>query len=330
MRSFRIASCCLLIVASSSLAVSAADKLVGIHSAIAVSQSLPIIAREAGLFRKYNLDFDLVLMRSSSTATAALVGGDADVGLVGGIGIISAYVQGAQDFIFIGAVKNHLTHSIVARPDIKRPEDLKGKRIGVNRIGSNNHYFALQVLPRFGIDPAKDVIFRQTGGDAADVAALLNGSVDASAMLTYGQSAVAQGYHYLIYGPDMRIPYAAAAFVTRRLVLAKRSQVIGQFMRAMAEASKVFHSDRETTFRILTKYLRINDRKILETTYGNEVKAMDPKLEMKPEALQAILDEVSIIDARAKKVQVQQLTDRRYLDEMEKSGFFETLWGTKR
>jgi hypothetical protein len=57
---------------------------------------------------------------------------------------------------------------------------------------------------------------------------------------------------------------------------------------------------------------------------------MDPKLEMKPEALQAILDEVSIIDARAKKVQVQQLTDRRYLDEMEKSGFFETLWGTKR
>jgi ABC-type nitrate/sulfonate/bicarbonate transport system substrate-binding protein len=102
MRSFRVASCCLLIVASSSLAVSAADKLVGIHSAIAVSQSLPIIAREAGLFRKYNLDFDLVLMRSSSTATAALVGGDADVGLVGGIGIISAYVQGAQDFIFIG------------------------------------------------------------------------------------------------------------------------------------------------------------------------------------------------------------------------------------
>jgi hypothetical protein len=57
---------------------------------------------------------------------------------------------------------------------------------------------------------------------------------------------------------------------------------------------------------------------------------MDPKLEMKPEALQAILDEVSIIDARAKKVSVRQLTDRRYLDEMEKSGFFETLWGTKR
>jgi ABC-type nitrate/sulfonate/bicarbonate transport system substrate-binding protein len=149
-------------------------------------------------------------------------------------------------------------------------------------------------------------------------------------MLTYGQSAVAQGYHYLIYGPDMRIPYAAAAFVSRRSVIARRPQVIGQFMRAMAEASKIFHADREFTFRILAKYLRLSDRKVLETTYGNEVKAMDPRLEMKLEALQAILDEVATTDARAKKVQVQQLVDRRYLEEMEKSGLFETLWGAKR
>ncbi len=307
-----------------------ADKLVGIHSALAISQSLPWIARDAGIFRKHNLDFDLVLMRSASTAAAAMIGGETDVGIIGGIGILSAYVQGAQDFVIVGAVKNILTHSIVAKPEIKRPEDLKGKSIGVNRLGSNNHYFAIQVLQRIGLDPAKDVIFRQTGGDAADLIALLNGSVDASAMLTYGQNAVAQGFHYLIYGPDLRIPYAAAAFVSRRSVIARKPQVIGQFMRSMAEASKIFHAERETTLKILAKYLRVSDRKVLETSYNNELKAMEPRFDVRPEALQAILDELAINDPRAKKVQPQQLIDRRYLDEMEKSGFFDNLWGGKR
>ena len=329
MRIYRIAVVCFLFALVNLSAGFAADKLVGIHSAIAISQSLPWIARETGIFRKHNLDFDLVLMRSAGTAAAAMVGGETDVGLIGGIGIVSAYVQGAQDFVIVGAVKNILTHSIVAKPEIKRPEELKGKSIGVNRIGSNNHYFALQVLQRIGLDP-KDVTFRQTGGDAADLIALLNGSVDASAMLTYGQNAVAQGFHYLIYGPDLRIPYAAAAFVTRRSVIARKPLVIGQFMRAMAEASKIFHTDRETTFKVLAKYLRVNDRKILETSYNNEVKAMEPRFDARPEALQAILDELAVNDPRAKKVQPQQLIDRRYLEEMERSGFFDSLWGGRR
>ncbi len=141
-----------------------ADKLIGLHSAPAVSQSLPWIAREAGAFKKYNLDFDLVYVQAAAAAAAALIGGDAEIGLTGGIAIVRAYLQGIQDFVFIGANKNILTHSIVARPEIKRPQDLKGKRLGVFRFGSNNHYFALQTLPRYGLDPNRDVILRQTTG----------------------------------------------------------------------------------------------------------------------------------------------------------------------
>jgi NitT/TauT family transport system substrate-binding protein len=306
-----------------------ADRLVGIHSAIAVTQSLPAIAREAGLFKKNSLDFELVFIQSSGAATAAMLGGDAEVGILGAVGVLRAYLQGAQDFVFIGTIKNILTHSIVARPEIRRPQDLKGKRIGVTRLSSNSHYFVLQALPRFGLDPNRDVIIRQTGGDVAGLAAWANGGVDAMAILTYGPSAVAQGFPYLIHGPELKIPYAAASLTTRRSAMARRPQVIGAYMRALAEAAKIFHTDKEFTLKVLGKFLRINDRKILESTYEPEIPAVEPRLDIRVDSLQAVLEEIAPSDARAKNLKPQQLIDRKYLEEMEKGGFYDGVWGSK-
>src|SRR3972149_5782126 len=211
----------------------AADKLIGIHSARVMSQSMPWIAQEAGLFKKHNLDFQLVYIASSGMVTAAMLGGDADVALIGAVGLVRAFAQGSPDFVFIGSNKNILTHSIIAGPDLKRPEDLKGKKIGVTRIGSNTHYFTVQVLRRLGLDPVRDVTFIQTGGATEKLAALLNGSIDAAARAAPAEAqAIPRGYRYLIYGRDLRLPYAAASFATRRSLMAKRPQAIGQFMRA--------------------------------------------------------------------------------------------------
>lgn len=142
--------------------------------------------------------------------------------------------------------------------------------------------------------------------------------------------AISQGFHYLVYGPDQRIPYIATAFVTLKPVLVKRSEVLGRFMRAMAEAEKILLTDKEFTYKVLGKFLRVTDRKILDASYNTEVKALEPKLEIRPEAIQSILDEVAKIDPRARKVKPEDLIDRRYIDEMEKSGFFDKLWGDKR
>lgn len=311
--------------------VSAADKLVGIHSARVLSQSMPWIAQEAGLFKKYNLDFPLVYIASSPAVTAAILGGDAEIALTGGEGMIRAFVQGATDFVFIGGVKNVLTHSILAKQEIKRPGDLKGKKIGINRIGSNPHYFAVQALRQKGLDPGKDVQFIQSGGAPETLAALLSDSLDAASLTAPADTqAIARGYHYVIYGPDLRVPYAATTFVTRRPVIAKRSQVLTQFMRAMAEAAKIQHTEKEFTYKVLGKQLRLTDRKILDAAYNGEIKVLEPRLDVKAEAFQAILDEVAKIDARAKKVKPEDLIDRRYLEELEKSGFLDNLWGSKK
>jgi NitT/TauT family transport system substrate-binding protein len=312
------------------LSAPAADKFVTIHSSRVMSQSMPWMAQEAGLFKKYNIDHELVFIASSGIVTAALLGGDADMTVTGGIGNVIAYVRGSTDVAFIGGVKNTMTQTLVAGGNIKKPEDLKGKRIGVSRIGGNSHYFTIQALRRYNMEPNRDFSFLQTGGDPETLAALLSGGIEVANLTPPTDSqAIARGYHYVVYGPDLKIPYAATAFVTKRSLLAKRGQVVGQYMRAMAETARIMHTDREFVYKVLGKYLRITDRSVLDSAYNAEIKVLEPRLVIKNEALQAILDEVAQTDPRAKKVKPQELIDSRYLDEMEKSGFFDQVWAKK-
>jgi NitT/TauT family transport system substrate-binding protein len=291
---------------------------------------MPWMALEAGLFKKYNIDHELVFIASSGIVTAALLGGDADMTVTGGIGNVIAYVRGSTDVAFIGGVKNTMTQTLVAGGNIKKPEDLKGKRIGVSRIGGNSHYFTIQALRRCNMEPNRDFSFLQTGGDPETLAALLTGGIEVANLTPPTDSqAIAKGYHYVVYGPDLKIPYAATAFVTKRSLLAKRGQVVGQYMRAMAETARIMHTDKEFVYKVLGKYLRITDRNVLDSAYNAEIKVLEPRLVIKNEALQAILDEVAQTDPRAKKVKPQELIDSRYLDEMDKSGFFDQVWAKK-
>ena len=88
-------------------------------------------------------------------------------------------------------------------------------------------------------------------------------------------------------------------------------------------------TDKEFTYKALGKQLRLTDRTVLDAAYNAEIKALEPRLVIKTETLQAILEDVSKVDPRAKSVKPQDLIDTRYLDEMEKSGFFARLWTEK-
>lgn len=326
----KLAAFLILLIGSRPVTAFAAEKLLGIHSARTMSQSMPWIAQEAGLFRKYDLDFELVYIASASMVTAAMLSGDGGVALSGGEAFIRAYVQGAADFVFIASAKNTLTHSILGKREFKTVHDLKGKKIGVPRLGSNSHYFVLQALRQGGLEP-RDVNFIQTGGQVENLAALVSGAVDAATMTgpSGGAQAAAQGFRYVVYGPDLRIPFAAATLVTRRSVIRSRPLVLEKFVRVMAEAVKIVFTDKELTYKVLAKQLRISDRKILDAAYDEEIKVLEPGLEFKMEAFQAILDEISKNDSRAKKFSPLDLIDRRYLDGLEKEGFFGRLWASK-
>lgn len=311
--------------------VCAADKLTGLHSAQVLSQSMPWIAQEAGLFKKHDLEFRLVFIASSPVATAATLGGDAEIAVTGAIGNVRAYVQGNTDLVFIGGVKNILTHNIMGKPEIKRPEDLKGRRVGVGRFGSNTHYFVIQALRRLGMDAAKDIQAIPTGGGPETLAALVGGRVDAGALVAPGDAgAASQGFRLVINGPELRIPYAATTFATLRSLIAKRGPVVGRFMRAMAESAKILHTDKNFVYKVLGKYMRLTDTKVLDSAYQSEIPALERRLEIHDSALQASLDEIVPTDPRAQTVKPQEMVDRRFLVDLEKSGVFAKLWGDKK
>ena len=108
----------------------AADKLIGIHSARTMSQSMPWIADEVGLFKKYDLEFQLVFISSAAMVTAAMLSGDGEVAITGGESITRAFTQGVTELIFVASAKNTLTHSILGKPEIKSARGSQRQKTG--------------------------------------------------------------------------------------------------------------------------------------------------------------------------------------------------------
>jgi NitT/TauT family transport system substrate-binding protein len=139
------------------------------------------VAYDGGLFRKYGLDVDLVLIRSAATITAALLAGEAPMIQLGGNGTIQAALQGA-DCVNVLTLVPLIPQSLVVTPNIKTPEDLKGKRIGVSRFGALSDLVVRRYLRKFGLDPMKDVTIVQIGGIPELLAAMKAGAISGGSM----------------------------------------------------------------------------------------------------------------------------------------------------
>ena len=160
-----------------------------------------------------------------------------------------------------------------------------------------------------------------------NLAALLSGNVDAATMTgpSGGTRAAAQGFRYVVHGPDLHIPFAAATLIRRRSVLNARTgdrkicpRHRGSDENIIFGQGPYLQSSRQAAAH--------HDRKLLDAAYDEEIKVMEQRLEFKNEAFQAIIDETGKVDARAEKIKPQDLVDRGFLDAMNKSGFFEKLW----
>ena len=292
----------------------AASKLSIVYSGKVISQSPVWIAIEQGFFEKRGLTVRLTYIGGAPPVVATLLAGGADVALIGGVGIIRAYLGGAKNLVFIGALKNVLTGSIVGKPEFRTLTDLKGKKIGVARIGSNPHFLAVEMLKRFHMDPGRDVSFIQTGGQLESVAAMTSGAVDAIAVIPPQDTQVIQkGFRLIADGTALRIPYIATALATTRDTIAKRHDVLQGFVDAIREATQFLYTNRETAMGIIAKNTQIRDLKILELAYNAEVPVLERDFRIDLQGIAAVLNEAKSDFPQAAAGKPEDMVDTRFL-----------------
>ncbi len=268
-------------------------RLVVSYSALVASQSLSWIAQDTGIFTKHGLAVELKYISSGSQSTAALLSGDVDASITGGIGIMNAVLQGG-DVRLIGASKNRLTGRIMARPEIKTINDLRGKKIAVSRRGSNTEYIAIQALKWAGLNPAKDVTFIYSGGEPESVVALASGAVQASSSVPPNDKKAEElGAHELINVTKIGVKYPATTVAASRKTIREKPEALKRFTAALKEAIQVYKTDPETALSVIAKYTKTDDPTTLRSAYATEREAMSDDLRVDPEAIAAAIEEIA-------------------------------------
>jgi NitT/TauT family transport system substrate-binding protein len=302
-----------------------ADNLKIGYGAFSLGYALIWITQEGRLFQKNGLDVDVLYLESNLVRTA-LIAGDVPIGAMSGAAMAAPRLQGA-DLVVILGFQNHLPFRFVVRPEIKSVADLKGKRVGVAGFGLLADRAARLVISKLGLNPEKDVIFFQTGGESTRLAALVGNSIDATVLNPpVYKRAVEAGMRVLANMEEMGIPFQNSALVTTQRFIAKNPEVMRRLTKSFVEGIHSIKTNREATKRAIGKYMRLKDQRELEEAY----EILDGLTQRKPyptlEGFKNIIAELSPQIPAAKTADPKDFVDVKFLEELDRSGFIDGLY----
>ena len=284
------------------------------------------IAKEAGLFKKNNLDVELVYIPGGTVIIQAMLSGEVRLANMAPPAAITAWTKGA-DLVLVGTSVNRLLETVVTSTAIKRPEDLKGKKIGVSRYGSLTDMILREALRHYKLNPEKDVIILQTGGEGPRLAALRGGSID-GAMLSGDQRFQAEkmGFHVLIDFSQLPIDYPINGMVARRDFVRTQRDSLKRFTKSWLEGIKIFKTDKEFTLRVLKKYLRVEDREILDKSYEQYKPVFESIPYPERKGVSFALQRIAESDPAAAKLKPDDFLEPSILTELVNEGFIKELY----
>src|SRR6476646_5856433 len=170
----------ILLVSIASNALGQASPILYVGLVSITPTNAPVLAGvDGGYFKKYGLDVKPLVMSGSSTAIASMLSGEMSFITIAGSGIINAHLAG-RDAVMIAGTVNYAPYELVVSKEIKRIEDLKGKKLGIARFGGSADFLARWGLEKHGLKPGKDVIILQTGGNPERLAAVSQGAIQAT------------------------------------------------------------------------------------------------------------------------------------------------------
>ena len=293
------------------------------YPAISYNQIHIWVAKDAGIFKKYGLDAELIFFRGGQLATQALVAGDPPIVNIGTL--VQPGLQG-HDVVLIASSENTYYYSVVTKPAVAKVEQLKGKRLGVSGFGSASHNAALILLRRFNLEPNRDVAVVVAGATTERLAGMESGRIDAT-VLTPSEIPRARKLGFVdIYDmSEMGIEVQGNGFATSRSFIKSNRETIKAALKGYVEALHYIHHNKEETKRVSAKYMRSNDPDVLEATYTWFIRNVAKKPYPTLKGIQFLIDEIGGKLPQAKNARPEQFVDLSLLQELEKEGFFSEM-----
>jgi NitT/TauT family transport system substrate-binding protein len=294
-----------------------------LYPSFAGSWATAWIAKEAGYFSNEGLDVELIRVGGSTRMVAAMLGGSAPIIQAGASAAIAATAAGG-DVVIIGATGTVSPFRLMARPEIKQPSDLKGKKAGITTFGSTSDQVLRIALKQFNLEPNKDVAILSMGAQPEAFAALQSGAVHVVA-LSYPlyPKAAKLGMRELVNFGQLGVEDINGTVITTRSFIAQQRDTALRFLRAFTRGMHRYRTDKEYSKKILAKYGKITDDEILEGTWQDYAPTLQKSPRPSSKGIQFLIE--NHFQGKKPLPKPEQFIDVSLVDQLEKSGFIESV-----
>jgi ABC-type nitrate/sulfonate/bicarbonate transport system substrate-binding protein len=254
-------------------------------------------------------------------AIQTMLAGEVAFSYTDGRNAVTAGLRGA-DIVMLAGVANHFVFSMMARPEIKRINDLRGKKIGITRIGSSSHTVTLWIMNRAGIRPDEYQLVPLV--EVPNVfTSIMAGKIDAGALSPPTSfRARKAGLTELVDLSKEDLEYVSVAVGSTRSYVRANEEITRRFIRAYSEAIGFLKNNKAATMRAIQKYARIKDPEILELTYNEARTHIEWPPYVSKRGVESILAELAPTEVKAKSAKAEDFYDHRFVTQLEKEGFF--------
>jgi NitT/TauT family transport system substrate-binding protein len=289
---------------------------------------IPWIAKEAKIYEKHGLDVELVLLRGSGQTSAALLGGSIFASPVALPTMMMADLSGA-DLINVAHTVPGVQTKMLVKPEIKRAEDLRGKRIATSSLGSLGDFLFKYILRKNGVDPNREITWLSIGTPPERLQALFSGNVDATeASYPYDLQGERKGFRVL-FDARKEVIYPSMSIVTRRKNIVEDRDTVMRMVKAHVEGIAYFKNNKEFSIKVLSKQLKINDRETLENSYETYKQDFISVPYPITKGLEATYDYVAQTRPEIRNRKPEEFVDSSFIAELDKSGFIKKLYESK-
>jgi len=296
------------------------------YSAMSGSMAWVWAAKEGGYFDKNGLKVDLVYIGGTAQLFQSMLAGEVAFGIGGGPSIINANMQ-RRSIVAVAGTLNRMIMKIMATPQIKTPADLRGKRIAVTRYGTSTDFAARLFLKSWDLSAEKDAIILQVGSVPNVLASLQSGASQAGALSPPAHlQAEKMGFAELMDLSKGDIYYPFTYVAVSAGFLERNKNLIKPFLAASVEGIYRFKTDKPFAKKLIAKYLRINDDKVLEETHQLFSELFEKVPFVKREGMVSLAQILAEKDSKIEAFKVDSIIEDVYVRELESSGFIKTLY----